>query len=171
MTPEELARSKAAAIADPKARDAARFAAYLLAQALAQRGGVVTRAELKAAGLTRSDIDRLLRRNSLRQVHRTAYVDHTGPLTYDQRICTAVLALAPAVLDGRLGHDSFDAESRDAARDLDDLTGGRTVARLRWRQVFGTPCLTAGRIGTMLQERGWQGAPTPCRRDCAVATA
>lgn len=334
MTPEELARSKAAAVCDPEARRQREFAAKLLGITLVQRRGVVTRAELKAAGLNRSDIDRLLRRNSLRQVHRTVYVDHTGPLTYDQRIWAAVLATAPAVicgptliapdpdaeiidvavdrhrhiaapegvrlhrvsglgaiaqwkaqpprmrredavlmmveeaateldvvrlltdaardlgiglerlraaeqrrqrlrrrtfvrgvlddigsgaqsvleygyltrverahglppasrqvlrrtaggkqyrdveyeefgfvveLDGRLGHDSFAAESRDADRDLDDQAAGRAVARLRWRQVFGIPCATAGRIGTVLQQRGWQGAPTPCGPACPLA--
>ena len=101
MTPEELARSKVASAADPDARRAQATAAEQLGVTLFQRDGIVTRAELKAAGLTRSDIDRLLRHNSLRRVHRLVYVDHTGPLTRDQRIWAAVLALAPAVVCGR----------------------------------------------------------------------
>jgi hypothetical protein len=336
MTPEELARSKVASAADPDARRAQATAAEQLGVTLFQRDGIVTRAELKAAGLTRSDIDRLLRHNSLRRVHRLVYVDHTGPLTRDQRIWAAVLALAPAVvcgrtllfpeagtdadpvdiaidwrrrvtvpagvrlhrvrdlealaqwkaepprmrredaalmlvdraateldvvrlltdaardrnigverlrqaaqrrgrlrrrafvvallddiaggvqsvleygylsrverahglpaasrqvlrrtaggkqyrdleyeefglvveLDGRLNHDSFDAESRDAERDLADQASGRAVTRLRWRQVFGTPCHTAAQIATLLQQRGWEGSPRPCGPSCPLS--
>lgn len=333
MTPVELARDKAAALTDPEERRAQEFAAYLLGVTLFQRDGVVTHAELRAAGLTRSDIDRLLRANSLRRVHRLVYIDHTGPLKPDQRVWAAVLALAPAVvcgrtlitpdpiaelidvavdwsrrvcvpdgvrlhrvrgldavaqwktspprmrredavlmlvdeapteldvvrlltdaardrnigverlraaerrrtrlrrrafvralleeiaggvqsvleygyltrverahglpaasrqvlrktpggkqyrdveydaygfvveLDGRLNHDSFAAESRDADRDLDDQVSGRAVARLRWRQVFGTPCQTAGRIASLLRRRGWQGTATPCSPSCPL---
>lgn len=73
-------------------------------------------------------------------------------------------------LDGRLGHDSWIAQGRDADRDLDDLALlGVATARLRWRQVFGTPCRTADRIGRILQQRGWAGAPTPCGPGCVIA--
>lgn len=335
MTPDELARSLAAACPDPQLRTAREFAADQLGLTLFQRYGVVTRAELAAAGLRRSDVDRLLRRRALRQVHRTVFVDHTGPLTFDQRVWAAVLALAPAVvcgrtlinpdpdaelidiavdrdrhvavpdgvrlhrvaglakiaqwkaspprmrredavmmlvdeaeteldvvrlltdaardlnigverlweaegrrqrlrrrafvrallddiaggvqsvleygyltrverahglpaatrqvlrrtaggqqyrdveyaafavvveLDGRLNHDSFDAQSRDADRDLDDAAGGRLTLRPRWRQVFGTPCQTAGRVATVLQRRGWDGRPTPCSPSCTLGS-
>lgn len=334
MTPEQLARTKAARLADPARRAERELACTQLGVAMFQRDGVVTRAELMAAGLARSDIDRLLRRNSLRQVHRTVYVDHTGPLTYEQRIWAAVLAVAPAVvcgrtliapdpqaelidvaveasrhlatpdgvrvhrvrglddiaqwktwpprmrredavlmlvdqapteldvvrlltdaagdrdigverlcdaerrrarlrrrafvlavlddigggvqsvlehgyltrverphglpvatrqvlrrtaggkeyrdveyadfglvveLDGRLNHDSFAALGRDADRDLADQATGREVVRLRWRQVFGTPCATAVRISTLLQRRGWQGTPLACGPGCPLA--
>lgn len=74
-------------------------------------------------------------------------------------------------LDGRLGHDSWDAQGRDADRDLDDLAlAGMPTARLRWRQVFGTPCRTADRIGRILQRLGWSGAPRPCPTGCSIAS-
>jgi len=100
MTPTDLARTKALRLTDAEARAAAEFAAARLGAVMAQRDGVVSRAELTAAGLNRSDIDRLLRRKSLRQVHRRVYVDHTGPLTQDQRVWAAVLAVEPAVVCG-----------------------------------------------------------------------
>ncbi|GAB2456564.1 hypothetical protein GCM10027062_41020 [Nocardioides hungaricus] len=72
-------------------------------------------------------------------------------------------------LDGRLGHDSFAGGGRDADRDLDDQAEGRSVVRLRWHQVFGTPCRTAERLARILQRRGWAGTPRPCGPDCPVA--
>ena len=333
MTPEELVRRKALRLTDPQAREAAEFAADRLRIEMKQHDGVVTRAQLRAAGLCRPDIDRLVRRKGLRQVHTRVFIDHTGPLTYDQRIWAAVLALEPAAicgptllspdpeaaqihvaidesrrlvapdgvrvhrvrrldavaqwkaapprmrredavlmlvdeaetelevirlitdaardrrigagrlreaerrrsrlarrhlvrallddvsagvesvlehayltrverahglplatrqvvrrtaggkeyrdveydefafvveLDGRIGHDSFDAQSRDAGRDLADLLEDRLVARLRWRQVFEAPCGTAASLARLLQKRGWQGSPTPCGPGCPV---
>ena len=320
---------------DPEERRAAEFAAHRLEVTLIQRRGVVARADLVSAGLTRSDVDRLVRHNSLRRIHRTVFVNHTGDLTHDQRVWAAVLALAPAVvcgrtliapdsvdarepvdvaiawtrrvavpegvrlhrvrdldavaqwktepprmrhedavlmlvdeaatgldvvrlltdaardlsigverlraaevrrrrlrrrafvrallediaggaesvlewgyltrveqahglpvarrqvvrrtpggrqyrdaeyeefgvvveLDGRLNHDSFDAAGRDADRDLDDAAGAKLTLRLRWHQVFGTPCETAGRVARVLRQRGWVGAPTSCGPRCAL---
>jgi len=68
-------------------------------------------------------------------------------------------------LDGRLGHDSWEAENRDADRDLDDVATGKLTVRLRWRQVFGTPCQTAARLERVLHARGWTGATRRCP-DC-----
>lgn len=72
-------------------------------------------------------------------------------------------------VDGRLGHDSWKAQGRDADRDLDDLArGGAETARLRWKQVYATPCRTAARIATILQRKGWTGVPTRCGPDCQL---
>lgn len=74
-------------------------------------------------------------------------------------------------LDGRLNHESWTAQGRDADRDLDDLAlGGRATARLRWHQVFDTNCRTAARIGQILQRRGWKGRPTSCGAGCDLST-
>lgn len=332
MTPAELARAKAAALSDPDARDAASVAVANLRIGMGQRDGVVTRGQLGEAGLGRHDIERLIRRRGLRQVHPGVYVDHTGPLTFEQRIWAAVAACAPAVvcgptllapdpgaalvhvaidasrrvnppagvrlhrvrglgamaqwkaepprmrredavmlevgaaaseldvvrllsdaardraigvhrlreafprhrrirrrafvsallddletgvdsvlewgyververahglptpvrqsprrtaggrefrdqeyvefgvvveLDGRT-HDSWDAQNRDAGRDLADIASGRVPVRLRWRQVFGTPCETAGQLDALLRRRGWTGRARRCGPDCTV---
>lgn len=73
-------------------------------------------------------------------------------------------------LDGRLGHDSWEGLGRDADRDLDDLALHHALtARLRWHQVFGTPCRTAGRVARVLQRQGWTGMPRRCGPDCWLA--
>lgn len=71
-------------------------------------------------------------------------------------------------LDGRLGHDSWAAGARDARRDLDDLAAGRSVARLRYGQVFGGACETAAKIGRALQARGWTGLVRRCGPGCGI---
>ncbi|MFJ9392436.1 hypothetical protein ACIRON_26685 [Nocardioides sp. NPDC101246] len=74
-------------------------------------------------------------------------------------------------LDGRLNHDSWSAQGRDADRDLDDLAlGGRSTARLRWHQVFDTSCRTAARIARVLKAQGWRGDPVTCGKDCDLPT-
>jgi hypothetical protein len=71
-------------------------------------------------------------------------------------------------LDGRAGHAGWDEQARDADRDLDDHAEGRESVRLRWAQVFRTPCRTAERIGRILTRRGWQGELHRCP-DCPPA--
>lgn len=64
-------------------------------------------------------------------------------------------------LDGQL-HDGSEARDDDADRDLDDLARGRVTPRLRYRQVFGTPCRTASRLAVLFAARGWAGMPRSC---------
>jgi hypothetical protein len=61
-------------------------------------------------------------------------------------------------LDGQL-HDGADARDDDADRDLDDLARGKVTPRLRYRQVFATPCRTASRLAIPFRARGWTGTP------------
>lgn len=65
-------------------------------------------------------------------------------------------------LDGRLFHDNPSARDRDQDRDLEAALTGRHTVRLGWGQVYDRPCLTAVRIGTLLQLGGWTGSPTAC---------
>lgn len=72
-------------------------------------------------------------------------------------------------LDGRLNHESWRAQGRDADRDLDDLAmGGRLTARVRWPQVFETQCRTAARVSQLLHQRGWKKAPKSCGDECSL---
>jgi hypothetical protein len=66
-------------------------------------------------------------------------------------------------LDGRLFHDSATQRDRDLDRDLDAAAGddAQTI-RLSWGQVFDRPCLTAAKVATVLQRRGWDGQPARC---------
>jgi len=69
-------------------------------------------------------------------------------------------------LDGFVGHAAWVAQGRDADRDLDDHAEGRESVRLRYPQVFGTPCRTADRLGRIMVRRGWDGKPRPCGPGC-----
>lgn len=64
-------------------------------------------------------------------------------------------------LDGSL-HDGSEARDDDADRDLDDLARGSITPRLRYRQVFATPCRTASRLAVVFRDRGWTGSPHGC---------
>lgn len=72
-------------------------------------------------------------------------------------------------LDGRLNHESWRAQGRDADRDLDDLAlGGRLTARDRWPQVFETQCRTAARVTQLLHQQGWTEVPNRCGDECTL---
>jgi len=65
-------------------------------------------------------------------------------------------------LDGRLFHDNATARDKDMDRDLDAAIDGLRTVRVGWGQVYRRPCLTAQRIGRLLQLNGWAGAPSAC---------
>lgn len=71
-------------------------------------------------------------------------------------------------LDGRLYHDSATARDQDYERDLDAAVDGRDSVRLSWGQVYGRECSTAGKIGTLLQKRGWTGEAHLCGPTCRL---
>lgn len=62
------------------------------------QAGVLARRQLREHGWTDADIRRAVRRRELTPVHRGVYVDHTGPLTWEQRAWAAVLFAWPAAL-------------------------------------------------------------------------
>jgi hypothetical protein len=64
--------------------------------------GVVTRAQLREAGLTYADVQRLLRRKDLVRITPGVFIDHTGPPSWSQRAQAAVRACWP----GALSHES-----------------------------------------------------------------
>ncbi|MEI7054772.1 hypothetical protein WBG06_03045 [Nocardioides sp. CCNWLW239] len=75
-------------------------------------------------------------------------------------------------LDGAVGHESWRDQSRDADRALDDLaSAGVLTARLRFHQVFDTPCHTATRIARILRRNGWNGTMKACGEACRMKEA
>ena len=72
-------------------------------------------------------------------------------------------------LDGRLFHDTAGQRDKDLDRDLDSAADGRRTVRLGWGQVFDRPCRTAGRVGRLLQQRGWIGTPRGCGPECTLS--
>lgn len=87
---------------------------------LRDQDGVVSRRQVRAAGLDDNDIERLLRRRIWARVHPGVYVDHTGPPTTTQVHWAAVLSCWPAALYGESALHAFGAPP---------TTHGRTVAR------------------------------------------
>ena len=71
-------------------------------------------------------------------------------------------------LDGRRGHAGVGA-LRDAARDNAALLAGRVTLRYGWWDVKCNPCGSALQVATVLQARGWTGAPTSCGPTCAIS--
>ncbi len=71
-------------------------------------------------------------------------------------------------LDGRAFHAVLDRHDVDLDRDLELASDGRLSLRLGWGQVFRRPCRTAGRVGRVLNRRGWTGTVVACRPGCVA---
>ena len=79
-----------------------------LAELLALQSGVISRRQALEQGMKPHDIRRLIRRREWATVHPGVYVNHTGPLTWQQRAWAAVLAMAPAALSDASALGSHD---------------------------------------------------------------
>ena len=73
----------------------------LLDPILADQAGVISRRQALAAGLTRHDVNRWLRRRELAPLHPGVYVTHTGQLSWTQLAWAGVLLCWPAALAGQ----------------------------------------------------------------------
>jgi len=98
-----------------------------VAQILLDQDGVIARRQALEAGLTPPAIARLLRRREWTSVHPGVYVEHSGPLTWQQRAWAAVLFSWPAALS----HDSALRAGDGAARSWDDSILHVAVERSR----------------------------------------
>lgn len=75
-------------------------------------------------------------------------------------------------LDGLLGHEEWTDRSRDLTRDLlAAARGGDVTLRVGWQQCELEACQTAVSVGSVLQQRGWTGAPRACGPGCLVGHA
>lgn len=99
-----------------------------LARVLEEQDGLIRRAQALAAGTSPPAIARLLRRRAWVAVHPGVYVDHTGPLTWQQRAWAAVLACWPAGLYGESARRAHEGPGR---RDVDESVIHVAVARSR----------------------------------------
>lgn len=88
-----------------------------LAALLAMQSGVISRRQLRELGVADHDVARMRRRRELVRLHDGVYVNHTGPLSWDQRSWAAVLACWPAALRGASAQRSVDLRRRDNADD------------------------------------------------------
>ncbi|MGY0389106.1 hypothetical protein ACWZJV_19230 [Nocardioides sp. WG-D5] len=129
--------------------------------------GVLTHAQLVAAGLTRADLARMQRRKELRRVHPRVYVDHTGPLNWHQRAWAAVLYAAPAYLYGPSAEPPRTEQLARPGFVPDPIH----VAIDQSRRVNAQPGIVIHRI-TNLESHAYGGTPPRLRlEDNALAVA
>ncbi len=95
---------------------------------LARQDGVASWSQLRAAGLQRHHLDRMLRRRELVRVHPRVYADHSGPLTWSQRAWAAVLHAEPAALC---------LDSAEPQADRSAVIHVAVAAERRWRHRPG----------------------------------
>lgn len=88
-----------------------------ISQLLRDQDGVVSRRQLHEAGLTPGDLARMLRRRELARVHPGVYVEHTGPLTWQQRAWAGVLFAWPAALTHRSAVRAAEGPGRRSGED------------------------------------------------------
>ncbi|MEO5851827.1 MAG: type IV toxin-antitoxin system AbiEi family antitoxin domain-containing protein [Nocardioides sp.] len=106
-----------------------------IARLLDGQSGVISRRQVLAGGGHDADIARLLRRRIWCRTHHGVYVDHTGPLTWEQRAWAAVLYYWPAALDGDSALRAYGVRRSDTSRRDDEpvrvvISADRWVARL-----------------------------------------
>ena len=112
-----------------------------IARLVARQEGVVARSQALELGMTPTAIARAVRRREWVAVHRGVYVEHTGPLTWQQRAWAAVLCCWPAALTDRSAMGPHDgaihvAVDRDRHREAPDGVVLHRVsgfaARVQW---------------------------------------
>ena len=101
-----------------------------ISDVLARQSGVISRAQVLAAGGDDRLVARKIRRREWARVHPGVYVDHTGPLTWHQRAWAAVLYAAPAALGGRSALRAHGLRGPDGEDDIHVVVpAGRQVRR------------------------------------------
>jgi hypothetical protein len=130
---------------------------------LAEQDGVIARRQCIARGMTASDIARLVRRREWAQVHPGTYVDHTGPLTWNQRAWAAVLHAGRSALCG------------PSALRIAEGPGGRRaseqvihVAVDRHRKVVAPPGVQVHRMADLHSRALWNLGPPRLRYEQAA---
>ncbi|MDT0202916.1 type IV toxin-antitoxin system AbiEi family antitoxin domain-containing protein [Nocardioides sp. AE5] len=116
------------------------------------------------SALEHSYLDRVERAHGLPSARRQVRDSLKGPVYRDVEYDDFGLVVE---LDGRLFHDSAETRDHDMERDLDTALGHRATVRLGWGQAHVRSCVTAEKVGRLLQARGWRGTVHPCPR-CAV---
>jgi hypothetical protein len=151
-----------------------RTTARHLVQSLASRDRVPRRAWLESvltdiadgtcSVLEHSYLARVERAHGLPRAQRQVAAPYASRMAYRDAEYGSLIV----ELDGRLFHNTAGQRDKDFERDLDAAVDGRDTRRLSWGQVFDRPCSTAGKIGKLLQSRGWAGEPQPCGPGCRL---
>jgi hypothetical protein len=133
------------------------------ARLLQEQDGVISRAQALEAGLTRIQIARALHRRDWVPVNPGVYVDHTGPLSWQQRSWAAVLRCWPAALCGRSAMRAHEGPGR---RDADDSL--IHVAVDRHRHLAEPTGVRLHRVADLDERVQWNLGPPRMRYDDTV---
>jgi hypothetical protein len=131
---------------------------------IALQDGVISRRQALALGETPTSIARRLRRRDWVTVHAGVYVDHTGPLTWQQRAWAAVLAAGPGAalcLDSALRAHSGAGRS-DTPEDVLHVAVGRK------RSPVQPPGVRIHRMSGLDDRVQWNRSPPRTRYDDTV---
>jgi len=124
--------------------------------------GVVARRQALSAGLTPTDVARLIRRREWVKVHPGVYVNHTGHLSWNQRAWAAVLACWPAALDGWSAVRAHEGPGRRG----DDRAVAVAVAHER--KVVAPEGVVPRRARAFADQVQWNLTPPRVRYDHAI---
>jgi hypothetical protein len=125
------------------------------------QSGVVSRRQALTAGLTPSDVRRLLRRRTWVTIHPGVYVDHTGEPTWLQRAWAAVLLAWPAALC----HESALRVADGPGRTAD---GPVHVAIDRHRKISAPSGVVIHRVADLERRVRWNLGPPRYRYEEAA---
>lgn len=131
---------------------------------LAVQDGVISRRQALELGATPHHIRRQLRQRQWARVHDGVYVDHTGPLTWQQRAWAAVLFAAPAAL---CAESALRAANGPGHRGHDDA-GPIRVAVERARTVSAPSDVQVHRLVGLQTRVQWNRSPPRLRIEEAV---
>lgn len=135
-----------------------------LTRLLDLQSGVVSRRQLLEAEHSTSDLQRMLRRRELARVHPGVFINHTGPLTWNQRAWAAVLFASPSAL---CGISAVRAIAGPGLRGHDD-DGPIHVAVDRARQFRAPSGVVAHRTKGLEARAQWNTAPPRLRVEEAL---
>ncbi|CUR54810.1 conserved hypothetical protein [metagenome] len=130
---------------------------------LRDQSGVISRRQVLALGESKASISRRLRHREWARVHPGVYVDHTGPLTWQQRAWAAVLFSWPAALSHESALRAGDGPGR---RDHDESV--LHVAVDRERHLLAPRGVRLHRVARLDGRVQWNLSPPRVRYDDAV---
>jgi hypothetical protein len=136
-----------------------------LGELLELQDGVIARRQALELECSANDIRRLLRRREWVRVFPGVYVDHTGPLTWQQRAWAAVLLAWPAALC----HDTAIRAADGPGRRTFDESAPLHVAVDRARSFVADPAqITAHHMAGLDDKVNWNLRPPRVRMEHAV---
>ena len=131
---------------------------------LQQQDGLISRRQAEEQGATPSDLRRLVRRRQWARIHPGVFVNHTGPLTWQQRAWAAVLYAEPAAL---CSGSALREANGPGHREHDD-SGPIHIAVDRSRTVLPPPGVVLHRLVDLDVRAQWNLTPPRLRIEEAV---